>query len=45
MVRERAGGGDVREEIKGQMCVEGTVRPLDLALGKIGAIGKFRPEE
>lgn len=42
-VRERAGGGDVREETKGQIY-RATVRPLDLALGKIGATGKFRTE-
>lgn len=44
-VRERAGGGDGREAVKGQMYMGGTVRPLDLALGKIGTTGTFRPEE
>lgn len=42
--RGRARGGNVREDMKGQMY-KATVRPLDLALGKIGAIRNFRPEE
>lgn len=48
-VRERAGGSDAREAMKGQTCrargLWASVRPLDLALGKVGAMGQFGPEE
>lgn len=48
-VREGAGGSDAREARKGQMCgahgLWALARPLDLALGKMGAMGQFRPEE